>query len=567
MVYGNQTLFQNWCKLFILLILITSFDAYSNISWSGNIYKVINEYKKQHSHFSKTVCSDGADRRYYELLKEYRGQGNYMPEINGELDRNAIKYSLHHFQKKYDYIAVELKKLKAQKQLPDYKKIIDEINVLVSDLLKLKKTYHTEVFGERRNEIIKNSNTKILELRELFTNLLNIVPFLKSYNFPNDHLNNRNLYDRYKSKVDEDLRSKKLANRTFFYRKIIEDGSYDPDHTRPDIFLRSTLDTIYLNLQKEKDFISENIRFDLRWTLRNLEALLNRGHEIHIARLEEWLVRTEETGKFYKEIIKLKNKSKSQELIRMKNISSIKMKDYVYSKQSQVYKYWMNQPKLMKALFVLETILFNEVGSVDGPFGLERKDVTQVVLNRLKDTFYRTLDEKQLLVEHLNLDSDVYQKEHWLNVLFRVGEFSFTYHYIGSVVKIFCPDMSLRGKALRASNLKIILKTLNEEDSKFTGMRYFSRVSMLGKIDMSSVWHDYKKIPERPGLLATKQNILERHYLSNSYQYLYSFKDPDSVNYQVIEINDDIYAMTWIRGRPRFFYYRNPHLFTYFSKE
>jgi hypothetical protein len=535
------------------------------LSWSGNIYKHIYKYKKTHAQFSADVCRPGTDAKYYKLLKSYRGQGYYLPEINGDVDRLAIKQNMHHLQKKIKHIEALEQNLKKQGKFPDYKLIIKDIKDITARLLNYKKEYNSEILADKRKNILKKSNQDIVLLKKHFDILISKLPFLKSYNFPNDHLKNRSMYSDYKDKAGD--KNKRFANKIFFYRRIVEDGAYDKDHSRPDLYLRSTLDTLYLAIQRERDFISENVRYDLAWTLRKMDYLLSRGYEIQLERMQEWKERSIDNYKFYLEIAKYKNRKKGRDIIKKKNDASFKMREFVYAKQAEVYRYWMKQPKLMKALFVLETILFNEVGTVDEPYGLERKDVAQVVLNRMNSTFYRTLATDQPLIQYLKLDKDKYQSEHWLNVLFRIGEFSFTYHYIPSVVKIFCPDMSRRGRGIRAKNLKISMKALNNYRSDFKALRYFSRVSMLGKIDMSSVWDDYGEIPERPGIEASRQSRLARYVLADKYQYYYTFTDPKGVNYQVLDIHDKTYAMTWVRGRPKFYYYRDPNLFTYFSKK
>src|SRR5690606_9557374 len=205
------------------------------------------------------------------------------------------------------------------------------------------------------------------------------------------------------------------------------------------------------------------------------------------------------------------------------------------------------------------TILFNEVGRVDGEDGLERRDVAQVVLNRVNDDFYSSLSKKQELYSELKLDSDKIEKEKWLNALFRVGEFSFTYYYISGVVKIFCPDMTRIGKNLRDSNLKISLQALNGFEEDFKAVRYFSRASMLGRINMAEVWSDYEKLPEKPGLEIIKQNKLVSAYKSDNYEYFYDFKDNKGFEYLVLSIDDKTYSMRFERGQPKFFKYRNPH--------
>ena len=243
-----------------------------------------------------------------------------------------------------------------------------------------------------------------------------------------------------------------------------------------------------------------------------------------------------------------------------------KLKDFIYRKQGESYNFWANQSELHKAMFSLETILVHEVGVIDGKYGLERTHVGKVVLNRYFDDFYNQLESDQYINKYITKSIDT-KKEKWLNVLFKVGEFSFTYYYIPAVAGIHCPDMSRRGQNIRNKNLKLALKVMRSHDGDFKAFRYFSRISMLGKIDMSSVWTAYERLPEMPGYKSSYQKKLSRYYKADKYQYLYSFRDSKKVEYQVVKIESKTYSMTWRKGQTVFYDYRNPHLFAYFSKK
>ncbi|MEX0798770.1 MAG: hypothetical protein WEB87_03910 [Bacteriovoracaceae bacterium] len=537
------------------------------VTWSGNLYKKAHQYKTLHGKFSKAVCSPGADQKYYKYLRKYRGSGFYLPLVGNDIDREAISKNLSHFKKKIAHIQETKKKLNEMETLPEFGKLASPLNESLRKLLHFKKEYSQEIGKEKKLKLRSESNQELARLKKRVDAFMDEIFFLKSYHFPNDHLENRRQFELYKDRKDN--KSQKKANKIFFFRKIVEDGTYNADHGGSDLFLRSTLDTLYLTIQKEKNFISENLRYDLEWTLRYVESILGRSGAAkeQIERLEEWESRTKGNYDFYQDIIKVKNRKKAQKLVKNKNNASLKLKEYVYTKQAEVYKWWKDKPELMKALFVMETILFNEVGRVDGKDALERRDVAQIVLNRVEDPFYSSLSPDQELVKHLGMAQEEYSNHKWLNTLFRVGEFSFTYHYISSVVKIFCPDMSRVGRNLRAKNVKISLKALKNDRKEFNVLRYFSRVSMLGKIDMSTVWFDYEKYPERPGYEVLNQRKLARLFLGGKYQYLYSYQDPEGASFQVVRIGDDIYCAKWEKGKPKFFKYRDPHLFKYFIKK
>lgn len=553
---------------FLILFFVFSFNsvgANEYFQWTGNLYKNIREYNKIHSEFSKQVCIPGTDFKFLKLLRAYRGQGNYLPLLGNDIDRDAIKNNLKWFKKKVQFITNIEKQLKSAKKLPAYNLITKDVKETIHNLLELKKDYNIEVDSKKQIEIEKKSQDLLLILNKQFNTLLGHFFFLKSFNFPVDHLKNR--YEFENVKHEDKIKAKKSANELFFYRKIVEDGALDPDHTRPDIYTRSTLDTLALNIIKEKNFISENIRHDLDWVLKVAEKIFDRGYKVQLSRIAEWKTRTIETEKFYKEIIQSKNKNKAKQLVKEKNDATINLKQFVYEKQAETYEFWQKKDRLWKALFALETILYNEVGTVDGEDALERRDVAHIVMNRVLDPFYSSLEGDQPLMKYLKLKKETWEKEKWLNTLFKVGEFSFTYHYIPSVAKIFCPDMSKRGKQIRDKNLKISLKAMKDPRDNYRAFRYFSRVSMLGKIDMSTVWGDYVRLPEKPGYEVLEQGKLSRNYTIGKYQFLYSFKDSRGISFDVLEINDTTYSMTWIRGRPHFYKYRDPHLFTYFSKK
>jgi hypothetical protein len=258
----------------------------------------------------------------------------------------------------------------------------------------------------------------------------------------------------------------------------------------------------------------------------------------------------------------------NRELINEHNKATHELKDYVYAKQAEVYKYWLNQPELLRAIFVLETILLNEVGDVDGEEALERMDVARVVLNRMDKPKYLSIGKKEFAYPYLKKVTTSFhiQNERWLNALFKQGEFSFTYYYMSGVSKIFCPDMSPKAKRLRDQNVQIALQVLKEGENPFKTTRYFSRASMIGRIHMDSIWEDYVPYAERPGLLASGQEELLRAFKNEEYTYLYSFQNPQKESYQVLEMKGRNYALTEKNGLKIFYSHRNPHYFRYFTK-
>src|SRR5690606_749716 len=259
---------------------------------------------------------------------------------------------------------------------------------------------------------------------------------------------------------------------TFLYRKLLEDGAYNKNRTGSDIYLRTTIDTLHFELKQHGFYLSEDARYDLDFVLGRIESELSRGKDRILERLSEWEERTRRTVDFYKSLTLPENQVPSidsdksstpnRQLILEYNKATNYLKEFVYKKQAEVYKYWLNQPELTRAVFVIETILLNEVGGVDGDDALERMDVARVVLNRLDKPKYLEIGKNEFIYPYLkNVTTDFHLKnETWLNALFKQGEFSFTYYYMSGVAKIFCPDMAPGAKRLRKKNIEIAFQVL-----------------------------------------------------------------------------------------------------------
>ena len=83
--------------------------------------------------------------------------------------------------------------------------------------------------------------------------------------------------------------------------------------------------------------------------------------------------------------------------------------------------------------------------------------------------------------------------------------------------------MSREAKNIRTTALnlgsELIARPPGEEES--LPVRYFSRVSMLGRIDMSDLWEEFKPLPEAPGVSISKEEAVGKS--GESAQFLYVF--------------------------------------------
>tara|TARA_R110002072_G_scaffold1989_5_gene16554 strand:- start:3465 stop:5117 length:1653 start_codon:yes stop_codon:yes gene_type:complete len=533
-------------------------------------HSLLKEYLKQHEDFSKKLCRPGAEEKYWRLYREFRGEGYYVPITHDDkVDFATLGRFLPELSSKKIWIKKQIEVIKKIKNFSKYKKNVKDLEVILDELVHIKQEVLEADSESEKQKKLDKSKYLFIEFRTKFNILIENLSFLTSYLFPVDHFELREGYDKFKKSETKD--GKKRANEIYFYRKIVQDGAQNPNHTGSDSFFRAALDTVYKELQKSYEIIPENLRVDINWILSRIARQIDRGKRKQIGRMEEWYSRVDETLDFYRLLkmnkVKKGNKFLSgEEFVEKLSETRFKLKDYVLTKQKEVFNYWKDKPEKLKAIFVLETILYNEVGGIDNKEGTERMDVAQVVINRLSDGFYSSINPGDSIHPYLtSLPDESLVKNKWLNILLKEGEFSFTYYFITGSVRVFCPEMTRYGRMLRLENIKLSIKALKNSREEFKALRYFSRASMLGRIDMSSIWTDYEPINERPGPAVKSQKTLKKLYQTGKYRFLYEFSLDNGEQYNVIEIKDKLYSYS--KEKNYFYKYRSPHLFRYFRKK
>ena len=549
--------------LILSLVLSVAQSCASPLSTASQ-KKTIAQYQELFKKHHEELCPKGLEEEFNRLLKRYRGQGNWVPELAGDVDYVTVEKLLPEMEKKLKWIQEERSKLLKRKKLPSLAHI-EKIEVDLKELLKQKEVWETSSSESTKRQAAKASLQGLTQLRNDWKKLMKSVEFLTNHAFPVDHLKNRKIYDEFKDRTE--ATSQQIANYAFFYRRLLEDGAYNPDHTGSDSWLRTTIDTVHLELQRPMVVVDEDLRYDLEFILARVKKELGRGQKDLVARLGEWEERTSKALQFYRDLVDPDNRAQSRALIKEKNQATLQLKEWVANHQAKSWLWWKKKSDVMKALYSIETILYNEVGDVDADEALERLDVAQVVVNRKDNPFYRSMDKTQEMYPLLrkDLSDKEIQAEEWLNILYRRGEFSFTYYYMPGAVKAFCPDLSPTGKRLQKENLEIALALLREPRNDFKALRYFSRASMPGRINMASVWEDYQRLPERPGLMVPGQDTLRQELEKGELRYLYRFVDPKNVAYQVYQRGNKIYVARPLEGQWVFYSWRNPHYFIYFG--
>jgi hypothetical protein len=221
-------------------------------------------------------------------------------------------------------------------------------------------------------------------------------------------------------------------------------------------------------------------------------------------------------------------------------------------------------------LYVFDQILLHEVGNATISNFRDREDVAQVVINSRFDPDLSVLDDDEQLYDYLTaqgISEKILKQPSWLNVMFKELRFSFTLYYIPAVHHVFCPDFYRTAEVTRIKNLNLITEILREPRLDFHAIRYYSRWSMIGRIDMEHVWKGFQLIPERVGARYTDDKWLKRAVTNSKYRYLYTFTDLYGVQHHALEIGNKTYAMRGSLEKPDFYAYRDPHKFRFFEKK
>lgn len=534
------------------------------LHWKENQAQTLRKYNRFLKSVSKKFCSQGEDHQYDSLYENFKGGGYYVPQLsNSEIDKDTIKMQLPEIIKKLAWI--EKAKADTEKQnFPSYDKISTPLVNQMERLLELKKEFHLGQF-QNLEDLKKRNTAEIRKLKQIFDEFTKNIPFLLNYRFPVDHEKNRIAYEKVKDR--ENKKRTLSANAIYFLRKITEDGAQDSDHRRSDVYLRTALDTATLTLKNHPEtFLSEDLRFDLQWILKKIKNLLLRGKRNQIERLTEWENRTRQTFHFYSGLLGNAAWDVGWDVKRYVQ-SREKLRDFVLNQHAKIYQYVSKQPEMIRSLFALDKILANEVGPATTENLLDRRDVAQVVINRRYHPAYSKIPKDEVLLSYLPKSIRKNTANFpWLNTLFKEGEFSFTYYYIPSVVRVFCANQSPWGQKNRNQNLRLAIDTLRNPNWSFKALKYFSRISMTGKVDMSQIWTNYREINERPGLPIRSGKSLIKRLKKNQYQYLYPFISAGRNRFDVIEINNQAYSVLNLTKNPKFFQHRNPQEFTFFTK-
>lgn len=516
------------------------------------------DYRIAVDQFQRQLCSPGTEEKFWDLYKNFKGDGFYLPiRMNKFVNKKAISVNLGLVAQKITWLKSIQSRLKNMGKLPDGLELLSQMQEQIDRNLYLKYLY--EVKKQPDSIIDYNVKGNVKKLKKLFKKIEQDFFYLFNFNYPNNHLANRARHARYSQAKKMEIARRKDA--LFVKRKILEDGALPKNSKSNDKFLRTALDHIKLRMIKVDRFITDDLRVDLEWVFLKMRKNIRRGYQYQVDKISNWLKREQKRLKFYKSIIQADQKELAA-LVSKKNNATQKLKEFVYSRQAEVYRFWTKQSLELRKIFVIENILYNEVGYLDA-LGVERQEILEIIHRRTKTPPYERLTKFQMISDKLSgIDTNQFK---WLNTYFRRGEFSFTLYYISSVVRVFCPNNSKRGWKLRNENIQMAIDFIKTNNPVLTSaVRYFSRVSMIGKIDMSIVWNGFTPLEERPGPLLERSKAIFNQWKKGQFRYLYSFSFNQKI-YRVYEVFGKAYVFDQSAKPVKIYFYRNPHLFKYFK--
>ena len=281
--------------------------------------------------------------------------------------------------------------------------MIDDLEHIV----ELKQRHWEEKNTEKRQRLAIESQKKVIRFQSKLGNFFDNLIFLHTFNYPVDHLKMRGKYDSLK--IRKDVLGKNLAQDLFFKRKIFEDGAPHPRWRGTDKSIRTLINTLKINLEYSQDdniFISETLRYDLKWLLSRVEKYLSYDSSLIKRELFRWGKKVKDQIDFYNQLLSGKVEIKGKEIpvadfIEDNLGAKSRLEDFIYEKQADTYEFWSRQPEEQRRLFVSETIILNEVGGTPDPGDVEKEEVLKVVHKRSRLKFYSSLGGTKELTDKL----------------------------------------------------------------------------------------------------------------------------------------------------------------------
>lgn len=519
-----------------------------------NIFASVEEYQKVLKKQRESFCPK--QKEFDQLYQSYRKRPYYIPIFEHKLVKRGIEESLSLLKSQLVWIQNQEKNLKSYLNVS----VLDELSKMETSLEKLlsfKEKFYIESKDRDKKDVLIANGQELHRLLYYYRRFLQHRPFLTHANFPIDHEANRIYYEALKDKNPYE------AKIFFTKRKIWERGAPKGEHSS-DTNIRSLIDTVFIRLEqiaRDPELLPNSLRVDLLRVLKHFNQYKTLSLKKESNTLTAWQREIEEQTKLYQSLL---SQSDDKQLLLAHEIDteSLALENFVLEQQKLNYLFWKKYPSLIP-YFVLDNILLHEVGGLD-PTGVEKKMILDVFFNRLKDPSFNQLKKDQKLKAQLGSQGN----NVWLNTFFSYGEFSFTLWYFKANAQIYCPLEDPLTQKLREKNLDLIDQYLKEKKPpKHKSLRYYSRISMLGRISMDKSWGEFYPIETRIG----SKLILDQSFLRQYSQGQVSFFDAlqvEDILWLFASFKGEDRALKLVKGKPVELYeYRDPDLFQYFEKK
>jgi hypothetical protein len=605
---------ESMCKSFYVLkfLFLLAFLMYMNLNvvyvkddlLAWNIKEEFQKYEKNIAESYRVLCDSTSLNLARSLLKEYQRFQLYIPvdDKTQDLSKEVIQKFLPKYQKKIEWIQhlITLKQTKSQirKLLVD----LEELKTLVENLIEYKEHMYFSVIGEKYYQNPSQIQiTSALQLRkklkEKYFEIIAKFPRLHSFEHPVDLESLRSDYENLKLKGGREniLKSQEI----YFYRKMVEDGAGIWSESlkklqSPDYQLRALINTLHFRLDRDESIlldkqyyptfypIDDDEQMDVLYLVEILKSKLNDSETEENLKLQNWKKIVEEQLDRYQLLLKEPNRFKDENLL--KKTAQDQLKKLVAEKQSQAFKFWSSKGLWQEVLYVMEQIIVNEVGNIDTERRDESEEILRILYRRVNHPKYSKMRKSQLLMKSLlekKLTIDQVNHHKWLSSLFREGEFSFTYFFIPANENLWCQPNHSVSKNIRQWLFQFLEKnylefqkpvflptsqSIEQEKMQYK-MRYFSRLSMLGRMNIAKTWKDYKQNPIQVGKLIENQKIYQIRKKQKKLKYKHHFFSEDGNLYIIFEDKASKKRDPFIlynHSKKQYYQYRNTHYFRYF---
>ena len=529
------------CFLFLFLF----FQHFVAFAYSNEMELSVDQYVKDLQALSQKWCPLEIQEKGKELWKQSkRSQGYFPRDHEGKFDIQAFLNNKEFLSQKISWITYQEQLFSREEGATR----LSESLIFLRPLEKLFSLIKLEQHFWWVLEFFKKSSSFLLSqfifhkglFKRQWKKYFQKFFFLTSFHYPVDLVALRKEYEHLPDKDSV------KANTLYLYRMLVENGGLWGN--KNDWSWRSYLHTIAQRVtSKNTMYFSVDLLTDISWLIQELKIILQRPVGLWREMLREWKISIQEYSSSLKKLAESSRVAK--EYFENRNFVQHELQHFVDLKYQEVVSDVEKKPTWWQQLFVMETILQHEVGGLDlqwqfSPF------ILSLVYGRFTNPLYNKGNKK--------ISSSAY-----LNVLFKKGEFSFTYPHFKASQEVFCPTFSSFSK--RQERLLKIKKVLMAPEQLTCAQRYFSRRSMFGGVDMALIWTNFKEWDLSIGSRVEASLEKELKRLIKKGQWQIQEKKEEKMTGEIMwQVLVKENSWWYLPKKKHFFYWRSPDTFRFF---